>query len=31
MREAVLGCLAAFIKGSNFDAKRAYIKDCNGL
>jgi len=31
MREAVLGCLSAFLKAANFPGKRAYISQCNGL
>ena len=31
MREAILGCLSAFLKGSNFVGKRIYIEKCDGL
>ena len=31
MREAVLGCLSAFLKAANFPGKRAYISQCGGL
>lgn len=31
MREAILGCLSAFLKAANFQGKRMYIYNCNGL
>lgn len=31
MREAVLGCLSSWLKAANFDAKRVYISECDGL
>lgn len=31
MRDAILGCLSMFLKAANFDGKRKYIFECNGL
>lgn len=31
MREAILGSLSAFLKAANFEGKRQYIENFNGL
>ena len=31
MREAILGCLSAYLRAANFTGKATYINECNGL